>query len=149
QIADNSSAVDIPVTTSPVGVPIVRYHLDSDVTKEHLYTTNLNEYNTLGGYVGTWVQEGTVGKVLDNPGPFNGVESEPYYRLYAGTTRWHHWTTDPNEYHTLALAGWYAEGVDGYILPTQATGTTQLYRLNYPPLGSLHHWTIDLNEYFA
>jgi hypothetical protein len=39
------------------------------------------------------------------------------------------------------------EGVDGWILPTQVAGTTQLYRLNYPYLGSLHHWTIDANEY--
>ena len=37
--------------------------------------------------------------------------------------------------------------MDGYILPTATAGATQLYRLNYPALGSLHHWTIDANEY--
>jgi uncharacterized repeat protein (TIGR01451 family) len=146
---NNTSTISTTVTTLAAGVPIVRYRLYSPVTKEHHFTTDLNEYNTLGSYTGTWTQEGTVGKVLNNPGSFGGVTAVPYYRLYNGSTQWHHWTTDPNEYYTLAGApGWYAEGVDGYILPAAApTGTTQLYRLNYPPLGSLHHWTIDANEY--
>jgi hypothetical protein len=135
------------VAATPAGIPVSRYRLYSDVTKEHHFTTDLNEYNTLGTYTGTWVQEGAVGKVLDNPGSFGGVQAVPYYRLYDPSTHWHHWTTDPNEYYTLAVAGWNAEGVDGYILPTQAPGTIQLYRLNYPALGSLHHWTIDANEY--
>ena len=39
------------------------------------------------------------------------------------------------------------EGFDGWILPTQAAGTIELYRLNYPALGSLHHWTVDPVEY--
>lgn len=96
----------------------------------------------------TWVQEGTVGKVLDNPGSFGGVEAVPYYRLYNNATRWHHWTSDANEYYTLAQFPWWsAEGVDGYILPTQATGTVPLYRLLYPFIPGLHHWTIDPNEY--
>ena len=63
-------------------------------------------------------------------------------------TRWHHWTTDANEYYTLTgFPGWNGEGVDSYILPFTAAGTMQLYRLNYPALGALHHWTIDVNEY--
>jgi hypothetical protein len=86
--------------------------------------------------------------VLDNPGSFNGVTAVPYYRLYDNSTRWHHWTTDVNEYYTLIqFPNWTAERVDGYILPTNTTGAKQLYRLNYPYLGSLHHWTIDANEY--
>jgi hypothetical protein len=99
--------------------------------------------------VGTWVQEGPVGKVLNNPGSFNAVTAVPYYRLYDNNTRWHHWTTDPNEYYTLGYiySGWNLEGVDGYILPSATVGAIQLYRLNYPALGSLHHWTIDANEY--
>jgi hypothetical protein len=117
---------------------------------EHHFTTDANEYNVLGSYVGTWVQEGTVGKVLNNPGSFNGVVAVPYYRLYYTGTQWHHWTTDPNEYYTLGMyPGWNNEGVDGYLLPTQAAGTTPLYRLNYPYVAGLHHWTIDPAEYNA
>jgi uncharacterized repeat protein (TIGR01451 family) len=147
--ANNQASISIPVSPSPAGTPIQRYRLYSDVTKEHHFTTDLNEYNVLGTYVGTWVQEGTVGKILNNPGAFSAVTAVPYYRLYDNNTRWHHWTTDANEYYTLGLvySGWNMEGVDGYILPTQGAGTIQLYRLNYPALGSLHHWTIDANEY--
>jgi uncharacterized repeat protein (TIGR01451 family) len=146
--ANNTSSLMIPVNATTPGAPVPRYRLYSDVTKEHLFTTDLNEYNTLGSYVGTWVQEGASGKVLDNPGSFAGVAAVPYYRLYDNNTRWHHWTTDINEYYTLiTYPGWSGEGVDGYLLPSNPPGTTQLYRLNYPYLGSLHHWTIDANEY--
>jgi uncharacterized repeat protein (TIGR01451 family) len=147
QAVNNQTTANVPVTASPAGVPVLRYRLYSDVTKEHHFTTDLNEYTVLGGN-GNWVQEGTVGKVLDNPGSFNGIEAVPYYRLYDTATRWHHWTTDANEYYTLSqFAHWKAEGVDGYVLPTQAAGTVELYRLHYPFLPGLHHWTIDANEY--
>jgi hypothetical protein len=89
-----------------------------------------------------------VGQVLNNPGSHGGVAAVPYYRLYDTLTQWHHWTTDPNEYYTLIqYPNWNAEGVDGYILPSSAAGTVQLYRLNYPHIPGLHHWTIDPNEY--
>jgi len=127
-------------------VQVLRYRLYNDGTKEHLYTTDLNEYNVLGQ--NGWAQEGTVGKLLNNPGSFNGVTATPYYRLYNTNVQWHHWTTDANEYYTLIqFQGWNAEGVDGWILPTATTGATQLFRLTYPPLPGLHHWTIDENEY--
>jgi len=145
---DNESSATVTVDPVPPGVPVSRYRLYSPVTLEHHFTTDLNEYNTLGTFVGTWVQENTVGKVLDNPGSFNSVAAVPYYRLYDNATRWHHWTTDANEYYTLGqYPNWNQEGVDGYLLPTNPSGTTQLYRLNYPYLPGLHHWTIDTNEY--
>ena len=145
-----NNAVDHNVTigTSPAGVPVQRYRLYSPVSLEHHFTTDLNEYNTLGLYTGIWVKEGAVGKVLNNPGFFNAVQAVPYYRLYDNSTKWHHWTTDANEYYTLAQYPWWsAEGVDGYILPNAATGTTQLFRLNFKSIPTLHHWTIDAYEY--
>ena len=152
--AHDSSAINnhavalVPVSASAAGVAVLRYRLYSDVSKEHHFTTDLNEYNTLGTYVGVWVKEGSVGKVLNNPGTFNGVAAIPYYRLYDNQTRWHHWTSDPNEYYLLAEFPWWsAEGVDGYILPTQASGSIPLYRLLYPYIGGLHHWTTDGYEY--
>ena len=144
--ANNSSTVAVTVNATPAGVPVLRYRLYSDVSKEHHFTTDLNEYNTLGAM--GWQKEGSVGKVLNNPGSFNGVQAVPYYRLYDNQTHWHHWTTDPNEYYTLIQFPWWsAEGVDGYIFPTQAPGTIPLYRLLYPPVAGLHHWTIDAYEY--
>jgi uncharacterized delta-60 repeat protein/uncharacterized repeat protein (TIGR01451 family) len=144
--ADNSTSLTIAVNATPAANIVLRYRLYNDGTKEHLYTTDLNEYNTLGA--NGWNQEGTIGHVLDNPGSFNGVTATPYYRLYNDQTFWHHWTTDPNEYYTLVqFPNWHGEGVDGYILPTGTTGTVPLYRLLYPFIAGLHHWTIDQNEY--
>ena len=146
--ANNSPTLAVTVNASPAANQVFRYRLYSPVTLEHMYTTSLNEYNTLGALAGTWTQEGTVGKVLDNPGSFNAVTATPYYRLYNTTTQWHHWTTDPNEYSTLIpYPNWNAEGVDGFILPTTTAGAEQLYRLTYPPKPGLHHWTIDPVEY--
>ena len=144
--ANNSTSLQSTVAASSAGVPVLRYRLYSDVSKEHHFTTDLNEYNVLGTM--GWVREGTVGRVLDNPGQYNGVAAVPYYRLYDNSTAWHHWTTDANEYYTLAQYPWWsAEGIDGFILPTQAPGTIPLYRLNYSAIPTLHHWTIDANEY--
>jgi uncharacterized repeat protein (TIGR01451 family) len=145
---DNTTSATLSVNASPAGTPVLRYRLYSPVTLEHLYTTDLNEFNTLGTYVGTWTQEGNVGHVLSNPGSFGGVTATPYYRLYNSDSRWHHWSTDANEYYTLIqYPNWHGEGMDGWILPTSAPGSTQLFRLNYPYNPGLHHWTIDPVEY--
>ena len=145
---NNTVSATRTVDASPAGTPVLRYRLYSDISKEHHFTTDLNEYNTLGTFTGVWVKEGTVGKVLNNPGSFNGVAAIPYYRLYDNQTLWHHWTSDPNEYYILSEFPWWsAEGVDGYILPTQASGSIPLFRLLYPFIGGLHHWTIDAYEY--
>src|SRR5687768_10794990 len=126
--ANNASTLPLTANLSPAGTPVVRYRLYSPVTQEHLFTTDRNEYDTLGAQTGTWNQEGESGKVLNNPGSFNDVAAVPYYRLYNTSTQWHHWTTDANEYYTLIqFPQFNAEGVDGYILPTNTTGATQLY----------------------
>jgi hypothetical protein len=152
-LSNGGSELNVGVSGSPAAAPVQRYRLYSPVTKEHHFTTDANEYATLGTYVGTWVQEGGVGKVLDNPGTYNGVGATPYYRLYNTANAQHHWTTDANEYYTLAqFPQFNAEGIGCWILPTQAAGTIPLYRLLYPftvPVAGLHHWTIDPNEYIA
>ncbi|HUP30923.1 MAG TPA: hypothetical protein VM122_12160, partial [Usitatibacter sp.] len=144
---NNSNTLNMAVSSTPAGVPVFRYRLYSPVTLEHHFTTDLNEYTVLGSN-GNWNMEGAIGKVLDNPGVYNGVQATPYYRLYNTSNNWHHWTSDPNEYYTLVqFANWSAEGVDGYILPTTTTNATPLYRLLYPFVAGLHHWTTDANEY--
>ena len=149
---NNTATVNVDVTPTPPPNPIPRYRLYNDTTKEHLYTTDLNEYNVLGA--NGWVQEGTVGQLLDNPSIYNGVQSVPYYRLYVAPSGRHLWTADLSEYYrlsTLYAPGFIGEGIDGYLLPTQAAGTTQLYRLSYPPYYPwvLHHWTTDKDEHDA
>jgi hypothetical protein len=124
---------------------ITQYRLYHAGTLEHLYTTDLNEYNVLGA--NGWTREGVAYKMLTN-GIYNGVAATiPMFRLYHPGIQQHHWTTDANEAITLAaVPQWYYEGTIGYLLATQALGTVPLYRLSLhsPPI---HLWTTDQNEY--
>jgi hypothetical protein len=132
---------DDPAATATT---VTQYRLYHDGTKEHLYTTDFNEYNVLG--TRGWVQEGVAYKMLTN-GAHNSVATVPLFRLYHPGILQHHWTTDSNEAVTLGgYTAWFYEGTIGYLLPTQVTGSVPLYRmaLANPPL---HLWTTDLNEY--
>jgi|GEM_PF-2616149 len=131
---------------SQAGVQVPRYRLYNAALVKHHFTTDANEYNTLGTY--GWQQEGTSYSIFNGPTSYNGVTSTPLFRLYFAPTLKHMWTTDANEYNTLRqFPGWTGEGVDGYVLPTAATGATALYRLNYGLGGlNLHLWTVDENE---
>ena len=132
-----------PLTTSLID----RYRLYSPVTLEHLYTTDRNEYNVLGGSP-FWHQEGVASKLHNGPVTVSGVAAVPYYRVYDKIARWHHWTTDQNEYIVLGgiTARYDQEGVDGYIFKTQVAGTVPWYRLLHTAVPGLHHWTTDANE---
>jgi hypothetical protein len=129
---------------APAATNLTQYRLYHDGTKEHLYTTDQNEYNVLG--TRNWTQEGVAYRMLSN-GTFAGAASVPFFRLYHPGILQHHWTTDSNE--ALVLSGnnaWFYEGTIGYLLAAQASGTTPLFRmaLASPPL---HLWTTDQNEY--
>jgi hypothetical protein len=127
------------------GTLVDRYRLYSDITKEHHYTTDLNEYQTLGTW--GWAQEGVAHQVYLDDTPVHGQVPVPLYRLYHGGIRQHLWTTDANEYAVLGTWGWIQEGVDGYVLGAGVPGvTTPLYRMAYAFL-PIHLWTTDLNEY--
>ena len=121
-----------------------RYRLYHDGTKEHLYTTDLNEYTVLG--TRGWIQEGVAHQIFLVPAPYQGVTPVPLYRLYHPGIRQHHWTTDANEWAVLSSSTWTDEGISGYVLPVSAAGSTPLYRLALPN-PPLHLWTTDLNEY--
>ena len=123
-----------------------RYRLYSPGTFEHLYTTDLNEYSVLPVCC-AWVGEGAIYRIFRGAGgSLNSVAAVPYYRLYNPFSYQHHWTTDANEYAFLPTVGWVQEGIDGYVLPSQATGSVPLYRLYLNAAGGLHLWTIDANE---
>ena len=127
----------------PAGKLISRYRLYNPNNFHHHYTTELNEYNTLGT-IG-WIQEGISCRLYDGFATIGAVETVPYYRLYNPNTFEHHWTTDANEYNVLGARGWTQEGVDGYVFASQVSGSEPLYRL-YNPNDGLHHWTMDTNE---
>lgn len=130
-----------------LSVLVNRYRLYSPVTLEHLYTTDLNEYIVLGESP-AWVQEGVASRMHKSPAIVAGTAAVPYYRLYDYVARWHHWTSDRNEYDTLRQRSYryLAEGIDGYIFLTQVPGTIPWYRLAYPSIPGLHTWTSDQNE---
>jgi hypothetical protein len=153
-VLSNPAGVSLGTTTGtgtilnddPAGTAttVTQYRLYHDGTKEHLYTTDLNEYNVLGG--AGWAQEGVAYKMLTN-GVHNGAATAPLFRLYHPGILQHHWTTDSNEARVLSyLSTWFYEGIVGYLSPSQVSGTVPLYRmaLENPPI---HLWTTDQNEY--
>jgi len=124
--------------------PVTQYRLYHEGTKEHLYTTDANEYEVLGRL--NWAQEGIAYELLTS-GTVAGVATIPLFRLYHPGTQQHHWTTDSNE--AVILSGypdWLYESTVGYLLPVQTSGAVPLYRMAFanPPL---HLWTTDRNEY--
>jgi hypothetical protein len=127
------------------GARKTRYRLFNRTSFDHLYTTDVNEYNTLPACCG-WDAEGAIYDILAGPGSVGGVSAVPNYRLYNPASHQHHWTNDLNEYNVLPGAGWVQEGTDGYILPTIAPGAIPLYRLYINAKGGLHLWTTDANE---
>jgi hypothetical protein len=130
---------DPPTTASTVS----QLRLYSPVTFEHLYTTDTNEYAVLA--TRGWSQEGTAYTMFQDAGLRGTAYGIPIYRLYHAGILQHHWTTDWYETTVLAAGAWDYEGIAGYVLPTQETGTIPLYRLSLasPPL---HLWTTDANE---
>jgi hypothetical protein len=123
----------------------VRYRLYHDGTKEHHYTTDSNEYTTLG--TRGWTLEGVAHKALVNDSILDGTLPVALYRLYHVGIQQHLWTTDKNEYDTLGTWGWTPEGIDRYIMDRPVSGqTVALYRLTHSFL-PIHLWTTDSNEY--
>jgi hypothetical protein len=138
-----------------IGSLVNMYRLYSDkLTHEHLYTTDLNEYDTLrAGYDFAtrtgWQAEGVAYRLMGSVGTFGGVNAVPMYRLYNSNvlSRQHHWTTDANEATVLSgFKDWNYEGIAGYVLPptNTAVGAVPLYRLW--DRGFLHLWTTDEHE---
>ena len=94
---DAGKYVDAPEGVN--AVVKVLYRLNSDVTKEHMYTDSKTEYDALGK-VG-WTQEG-VGFLV----PANG--ETPVYRVYIPSLQQHFWTKSLQEYNALiSKPDWY------------------------------------------
>jgi alpha-tubulin suppressor-like RCC1 family protein len=140
----SSSAMIVDDDPPTAALPRTQYRLYLEATKEHLYTTDFNEYTVLPSR--GWIQEGAAYRLLTN-GLYNGVATIPLFRVYHPGIQQHHWTTDANEAMVLGrTSAWHFEGTVGYLLPTHEPGSVPLYRLALasPPL---HLWTTDRNEY--
>jgi hypothetical protein len=121
------------------------WRLYHEGSKEHLYTTDLNEYTVLGTL--GWNQEGQAFTMFSSAGLYNGAYTVPYFRLYDASSNQHLWTSDAYEAFVLSQAPtWFYEGIVGDLLPASAPGTKALYRL-FLPSPPLHLWTADFNEY--
>jgi hypothetical protein len=131
----NGSNTSSSNTSNTVATTTV-YRLYNPNSGEHLYTTDKNEYDTLGR-IG-WKQENVA---WNSPASGDAV-----YRLYNPNSGDHHYTKDLNEYNTLAGIGWKQEGVKFYS--STATDKVTVYRLYNPNLKvGTHHYTTDKNEY--
>jgi hypothetical protein len=89
------------------------YRLYHTVLAQHLWTTDLNEYNALGA--ANWLQEGIAAYVL--PASSGASGTVPLYRLAYPPASLHLWTIDFNEYTVLKGYGWGQEGVVADVLP--------------------------------
>jgi len=162
QTSPAAASIDVTLTAGQASTgnafldaaPKAVYRLYSPVTLEHLYTTDLNEYDTLKSYVGTWNGEGQVFSEYGGAGTVGGIADEPLYRLYNPSVLQHLWTTDFNEYTVLGTEGWNQEGIVGYVFPAApgatatslptVPGSQALYRMMAP---QVHLWTTSPSEY--
>lgn len=131
-----------------VGTPTAWYRLFDPFSHAHHFTTDLNEYTTLGlrGYT----LEGSISQILGAPGSSGSVTAVPWWRIAVVASQSHFWTGDRNEYTTLIQnrAAYVGEGADGFVFLTPPAGAIPLMRLSYDPsAGAIHHWTTDQNEY--
>ncbi len=147
--ADDWQALGAWWTTPTTGTLVPRYRLYDPASRSHHFTTDLNEYTTLGGR--GFLQEGVSCRIYNAPASSLFSAASPYFRIYDQSGKSHFWTTDRNEYLTLIRnrAVYLGESVDGFLLPNSQTGgTVPLYRLVARDASpTIHHWTVDVNEY--
>ncbi len=110
------------------------YRLYNPNTGDHLYTTDANEYETLGK-IG-WTQEDVAWVSPDE-------SSTPVYRLYNPNTGDHLYTTDANEYKVLGMIGWTQEEIAWWGSVQKDVTVYRLYNSN----SGDHLYTKDSNEY--
>jgi dipeptidase len=129
--------IDLSVETEYQAV----YRLYCAANGEHLYTTDVNERDTLVKIYG-WKSEGTAwnAPVMSYDGAL------PVYRLYNKSLKNHLYTTDLHEIDVLTnTAGWE---MDNSGLPLFYSGGSQtINRMYNAGLKGMHLLTTDDNEY--
>ena len=141
----NSGPIALRYTTATGALtPLYRMYLA--LTYEHLYTTDLNEYNVLG--TEGWLRESDTlppSQILNGNYVVQGLVASPYWRVYNAGVEQHLWTTDRNEYLILRDSGWSSDSLTGYVFLSQAPNSIPFYRLRHSVL-PIHLWTLDQNE---
>ncbi len=135
RIDDRTSFATLYSPVIAVGQPI--YRLYNKKTKEHLWTSQKKEYDTLPGY--GWTQEGEAWKA-----PYSGTG---VYRLYNPKSKDHHYTSSQHEADVLtAQYGWKYDNNKKPVF--YSGGDTPVYRLYNKSfkVGS-HHFTKSKKEY--
>lgn len=116
---------------------IAIYRLYYPGNGEHLYTTDVNEKNTLYNNYG-WGYEGIAW--------YASSSGTPVYRLYHPGLGNHLYTTDTNEVKTLtAKYGWKKD--NGGKALFYSSGSVPIYRVYNKNQSGMHHLTTDYNEY--
>jgi Repeat of unknown function (DUF5648) len=98
------------------------YRLYIKPVRQHFWTSDQVEYNTLRVQTDLFIDEGIDGYIFLTAGVANSI---PLYRMVLNNTAIHHWTTDKNEFDFLVRTGsWTPEGrpgnpsgVTGYVMP--------------------------------
>lgn len=119
------------------GTPI--YRMYSPITKEHLFTADKNERDTLYA-TGAWGYEGVAWYA-----PEFGVGS-PVYRLYNSCSQNHLYTMSWEEINVLLKIGDWSMDNNGQPVFYSA-GTNDVFRLYNEALRGMHLLTTDANEY--
>ncbi|KAF7291252.1 hypothetical protein MIND_01269000 [Mycena indigotica] len=106
---------------------------------DHMYTTDLGEYNANNG----WTQEGVRALVFTTQVP----GSVKLYRLWSGVAIDHLYTTDKSEGDKATQTGGYVyEDAALYVYPSAQCGAVPLYRLYLGGDGKDHFYTADPAE---
>ena len=122
------------------GSPVPIYRMYNTKTSEHLYTTNVKEYNSCGtGAYKDWNAESTAWFAPEPTYP----GAKPVYRLYNTKSGDHHYTTAVGEKDKLLASGdWNDEGIAFY-----SGGDVWIHRLYNGKLKrGQHHYTTSYVE---
>lgn len=134
-VSDDESDDDAGIQAQSGSVAVYRLYYPGN--GEHLYTTDVNEKNTLYNNYG-WGYEGIAW--------YASTSGTPVYRLYQPGLGNHLYTTDANEVKTLtAKYGWKKDN-DGKAL-FYSSGSVPIYRVYNKKQSGMHHLTTDVNEY--
>lgn len=129
--------VDAKAADVHEGRPI--YRMYSPITKEHLFTADKNERDTLYA-TGAWGYEGVAWYA-----PENGV-GNPVYRLYNSCSQNHLYTMSWDEINVLLrISDWTMDNNGQPVF--YSAGTNNVYRLYNEALRGMHLLTTDSNEY--
>ena len=131
------------VTTAP----LYRYWRAS--VSDHFYTTNPAEIGTTSpGQVGKYGYKSEG--IQCNIYKYNVLGSVPLYRYWQGSVSDHFYTTNAGEIGTTTPGqtgkyGYKSEGIVGFCMPKQMTGTVPLYRY-WKGSVSDHFYTTNVYE---